>query len=184
MKLHFHDDPAAHRAVVAALLLAVLAIVGSLFTGPAVADTIGAHLYTQHVDNRLGAKLNNATIGLYWRAEGGPLDGLTSGVFRNSMDRWSVYAGRTWQTDDQRWALFAGLASGYGKRFGQNECGPGKVDVAWSRCWRGGAAIRPLLAASMRLPITASTAARISLLPSPGQGHAGGVHFSIERALP
>lgn len=115
---------------------------------------LGVHLATVHIG---GHDLEPINPGVYVRTE----SGLTAGVYRNSYGQISTYAGLTLQTDGGRFALTAGAVTGY-----------------------PAAKVMPLLAASVRVPITDTVAARISLLPKPLKGGtAVGVHLSIERSF-
>lgn len=114
--------------------------------------TLGLHLLSAHVQPGYEA----ATVGVYAQAPGG----LTVGALRNSERRLSFYAGRTWQTDDGRWALTAGGITGYRS-----------------------ARLAPLLVPSVRLQLGAGAAARISLIPKPRAGGSSAAHISLEWTL-
>lgn len=118
----------------------------------AQAWVLGAHLLSAHAQPGYEA----ATVGLYARAPGG----MTVGALRNSERSLSLYAGHTWQTADGRWALTAGVISGYSS-----------------------ARLNPLLVPSVRVPLGAAAAARISLIPKPRNGGSSAVHFSVEWRL-
>ena len=110
---------------------------------------IGLHLGTVHVPSTPPCDVN---LGLYVQTT----EGVTLGAYRNSECLRSVYAGVTFETDDGRFALTLGGATGYRT-----------------------APVVPLVVPSVRLPITDSVAARASLLLNP-MGGASGVHLSIE----
>lgn len=138
------------------LLPAALAAALAAPCASAHAATFGAHLHTLHLGAQ-AAGLQDSTPGLYMRTDAG----LTLGHYRNSHGRPSSYAGWTWQTADQRFALTAGVVTGYAAR-----------------------RYAPLLVPSLRLPLTHSTALRIAYLPKPPKyGSAAGVHFSVETEL-
>lgn len=128
------------------LILAALA----LWACPAAAQPwqLGLHLATAH--QRGGYE--DATPGLYARDP----SGLTFGLLRNSMGRTSLYAAQTWQTDSRRWALTAGVISGYPR-----------------------APLVPLLSASARVELGAGRALRLALLPKPPGGSAA-LHLAFE----
>ena len=120
---------------------------------PAHALTFGAHLHTAHLGAQAG-QMQDSTPGLYLRTDAG----LTLGHYRNSHGRPSSYAAWTWQTADQRFALTAGVVTGYPAR-----------------------RYSPLLVPSVRFALTDSLAARIAYIPKPPRyGSAAGVHFAIE----
>lgn len=73
--------------------------------GTAGAGTLGAHLASLHFPQ---ADFNNFNPGVYYRSEAG----WTTGVYRNSLKRGTVYAGYTWQVGPA--ALTAGAITGYG----------------------------------------------------------------------
>ncbi len=116
--------------------------------------TAGLHLATAHFSDHPTTQLRAETPGLYLRLA----SGATVGAFRNSYGHGSVYAGYTWETADRRFALLAGAVTGY-----------------------SAARVMPLLAPSVRLPITSSAALRIALLPKPVRGgHSAALHLATE----
>ncbi|UDF33527.1 UNVERIFIED_ORG: hypothetical protein LHJ69_12930 [Shinella sp. XGS7] len=112
---------------------------------------LGAHLASAHARGGYEA----ATVGVYARAP----DGLTLGLLRNSERRASLYLAHTWETRDQRWALSAGVITGY-----------------------RGAAVSPLVVPSLRLPLPGQGAAalRLSLIPKARAGGSSALHLSAE----
>jgi len=146
--------------------LAAIALFALAMLPDAQALTIGAHLHTVH----FGANANqmqDRTPGLYLRTD----NGFTLGHYRNSHGHPSTYAGWTWETDNQRFALTAGLVNGYGATPHERR------------------RLLPLLVPSMRLPLSAleapgreTWAARIAYVPKPPRiGAAHGLHFTLER---
>lgn len=112
---------------------------------------IGLHVTTAHFDAAPGATLQDRNPGVYVRAD----SGLTLGAYRNSIGRDSVHAGWTWETSDRRWALTAGVVSGY--------------DLS---------RVGPLLVPSVRLgPV------RLSYLAKARRDGSQGVHLSLEKQL-
>lgn len=111
---------------------------------------VGLHLLTQHVGPS-ASEYRTDTPGVYVRCP----SGLTAGVLSNSIGRAGAYLAYT--TSVGPIDLTAGGIAGY-----------------------RGAAIRPLLTASYSVPLTSSSAMRLTLLPRPRQGGAGGLHFSVE----
>lgn len=115
---------------------------------------LGAHLASAHARGGYEA----ATVGLYARAP----DGLTLGLLRNSEGRASVYAAHTWESDDRRWALTAGLIAGY-----------------------RAAPVSPLVVPSLRFPIgrdlDQGPALRLAWIPKPRhEGGSSALHIAIE----
>lgn len=115
---------------------------------------LGAHLASAHARGGYEA----ATLGLYARAP----DGLTLGLLRNSEARASLYVAHTWQCPDRRWALTAGLITGY-----------------------QASSVSPLLVPSLRLPLAHDPehgpALRLALIPKPRhQGGSSALHIAIE----
>lgn len=164
---------ATSAAQIGLMLLAMA--VGSALQRPPAAQTVGLHLGTAHATPTYtvtGRVLDPQTLqpigtyerrrrfegrnpGVYVRLDGG----ATLGVLRNSYGTTSAYAGWTWQTDADRYAITLGVITGY----------PGR-------------AVAPLVVPSVRIGLTDATSARLSLLPRPpgGDGSAG-LHLSLER---
>ncbi len=142
------------RPFSAATAAAALAALAALLAAPvAQAITIGAHLHTTHLGPHGGA-LRDSTPGLYLRTDAG----LTLGHYLNSYGRQSTYAGWTWQTADRRFALTAGVVTGYSAR-----------------------RYAPLIVPSVRFEITDAVAARLAFIPKPPRyGTAAGVHLGLE----
>lgn len=92
------------RAVL--VLLLVLAAPARAADTPTPKDTLGIHLFSQHLP---AANYNNVNPGLYYRLAEGPV----MGAYRNSVRRTSVYAGYTWQWG--RFDLTTGAVTGYAK---------------------------------------------------------------------
>lgn len=65
---------------------------------------VGVHVYTAHFTAH---ELQNVNVGAYYIAP----NGTTVGIYRNSYDRPSAYAGYTWQAG--RWGMMVGAATGY-----------------------------------------------------------------------
>lgn len=74
-----------HPATLAAALVLMAAA-----TPCAMAGTIGLHIGSRHIPAK---NYNNANLGIYYRTDAG----WTAGIYRNSLDRTSVYAGYTWK---------------------------------------------------------------------------------------
>lgn len=156
------------------------------FSAPAAkAQTIGAHLTTAHVghvtepyfvtrtecvttkkgknvctkhreDTERRTHLNGFNPGLYVRIDEGQLEGLTLGLYRNSLGRPSTYAAWTFETESKRYGFTVGAVSGYDRR------------------------VEPMFAPSARFGLGDGGFVRLSLLP---QRSAVGVHLSLERSL-
>lgn len=145
--------------------------------------TLGVHLASVHVPARDGQQ--NVNPGIYLRTE----DGLTAGLYRNTLSRTSAYLGLT--ADAGPFSLTAGLISGYQTKRRGATCAEAKVTVRRDigQCWidegysRG--AVTPFLAPSVRLPLADQWAGRLTYLPSIGDtNRSSAVHFSIERTFP
>jgi len=104
--------------------------------------------------------------------------GWAAGAYRNSLGRASAWAGHRFETADGRFAQLVGAATGYGRRTGPGECATGRKHSHADPCWRGGAALMPMLAPSVCLG-DGPTVARLSYLPKVGQG-AHAIHLSLE----
>lgn len=74
---------------------------------------LGLHLLTAHS----APGYESQTPGIYVRHE----SGATAGLYRNSIGRNSAYAGWTFETEDKRYALTAGVVSGYQRKCVQSE---------------------------------------------------------------
>jgi hypothetical protein len=115
---------------------------------------MGVHIATSHHGND---ELNSSNPGVYVRHE----SCATAGAFRNSYDRWSAYAGCSWQTSNKVFGLTVGAVTGY-----------------------PAARVMALVVPSVRMPIAGGFAARISYIPKPiKSGTASGFHLSIETEL-
>lgn len=66
------------------------ALVLMVATPCVMAGTIGLHIGSRHIPEK---NYNNANPGIYYRTDAG----WTAGIYRNSLDRTSVYAGYTWK---------------------------------------------------------------------------------------
>ncbi len=120
--------------------LAVLCLLGD-----AKAQVIGVHIATYHDSG----KWSDFNPGVYVRTE----DGLTAGIYRNSIRKTSVHAGYTWSRP-HAWgdvSLTAGVVTGYAQTLG------------------------PLLVPSVRVGNL-----RLTLLPKSSPKGATGLHLSTE----
>lgn len=152
-----------HATVAIALLLATAAH----------AQTFGLHLASVHLPAR--PDQNNVNPGFYLKTE----DGLTVGIYRNTLRRTSVYAGLTAEAGP--FALTLGVTSGYQKKRRAVSCE--SINMKGNHCWwdtgssRG--ALQPFLSPSVRLPQVAGITPRISFMP--GFGVSSNVlHLSVE----
>lgn len=133
--------------------LASLLLIAACSAAAEPAWQLGLHVASAH--ERGGYE--SSTPGLYLRAP----SGATLGLLRNSQGRSSAYAAHTWQSVDRRWALTAGLVSGYDS-----------------------APVSPLLCASLRQPLGAGRALRLAYIPRPpGKGGSAALHLSLEADL-
>jgi hypothetical protein len=124
---------------------------------------VGVHLASMHseptypcdVDVTGRCHYNNTNPGLYVRFS----SGFTAGVYDNSYHDVSAYAGWTWQTADERFAVTAGGAVGYRRM-----------------------PVMPVIIPSMRIPLDDHWSARLSVVPKPSIPLRLAVaHLSIER---
>lgn len=137
------------RRFIAAALLAVSGAAGAQ-------TTIGVHLGSHHWPDL--PAYSNANPGIYVRTA----EGWTAGVYRNSLRRTSVYAGRTFGTDVRGFelALTVGAISGYDR----------KVPVL----------VVPSVATP---PLVAGVRARIAVIPRAEKQGAAVIHLSAERSF-
>lgn len=129
------------HAILAALLVCAM---------PVKADTFGVHLYTAHWTN----KHNNNNTGLYYKTD----TGLIAGMYKNSYNRPSVYAG--FVVNSGPFEIVGGLVTGYN-----------------GVCPKVCKTITPMFVPSLALPVKADAVLRLSV-PN-GQG----VHLSLEFTL-
>lgn len=136
---------------------------------------IGLHLASLHSPSPW--KLSGENPGLYLKTE----EGWTAGGYRNSYGRLSLYAGKTFETEDKRWALTVGGISGYQRISGPAACGENEVNTRSHICQRPGTkgAIGPLVIPSVRLGDD-NLALRISYAPKVEKRSAHALHFSLE----
>ncbi len=163
-----------YRCLQIGVVLVGMALGSALQRAPG-AQTLGLHLGTAHSSPTYtvtGPVLDRDTLqpigmytqqrryesfnpGLYLRLD----SGATAGFYRNSYGRWSTYAGWTWQTAGDRFALTVGAVTGYPTR-----------------------SVSPLIVPSVRFDLAGATSARLSLLPkTPGTAESTGLHLSLER---
>ena len=111
---------------------------------------LGLHLLTWHS----APGFRSETFGMYVRSP----DGWTAGGYNNSIGARSLYIGKTFETESRRFALTAGVVTGYGR-------------------------VMPMVVPSIRFD-AGSFAVRAALIPPvPGRIGAAAVHFAIEKAL-
>lgn len=108
-------------------------------------------------------------------------NGATLGAYRNSYGRASVYAGWTFRTEGDRFALTVGAVTGYG-RFPTSPVWPGE-DGQNYRTYHSGQDVEPLIVPSVRFGLTDSTSLRVGLLARPVKDGAAALHFAIETRL-
>jgi len=142
------------RSILTAIALASLASLAQAQT------TVGIHLISHHFPQR--DYQHNVNPGVYVRTE----NGFTAGVYRNTLNRTSVYAGLTLErslTDSISVAITGGAITGYRK----DANGYGFSNGALS----------PMLAPSIRWGY-----ARVSFIPGIGVTSSV-VHLSLETTL-
>lgn len=151
---------------------------------------IGLHLVSAHVPD--DQYMHNSNPGIYFRTE----SGWTAGVYRNSLQRTSVYGGFTFTTDVVEalpLSLTVGAVSGYQRGKAYVEC-PKNVVVTsadGARCYRiegySSHAVSFLLAPSVSFPAAErwiGAVPRLSYMPRLGAGNNASVfHLSVEKAF-
>lgn len=111
---------------------------------------IGVHLLSGHS----AGGFESVTPGIYAVTP----EGTTAGILRNSEKRLSLYVGKTYETEDRRWALTVGGITGYTST-----------------------PLVPLAVPSFRLKVSDQAAWRLSFLPrAPKVGTSAAVHLSLE----
>lgn len=124
-------------------------LIASLIAATPV-TTLGVNLGSWH--DQPG--FNNVNPGVYVVHR----SGWAGGVLRNSHHKDSFWAGRVFNTADNKWALTVGGITGY-------PSGP----------------VSPLATLSRRVELSAGYALRVHLLPKPPiKGGSAAVHFSLE----
>jgi hypothetical protein len=120
-------------------------------------QSLGVHTVSAH--SASGYNGSNPGIYLHWRG------GVTIGAFHNSYRRGSAYAAWLWHADDAgRFGVLLGAATGYGST---SESMP----------------LAPIVAPTLRVPISTTASARVSLFPDPRKGAVQALHLSFEWAL-
>lgn len=156
-----------------------IALAALLLAGSAQAQTVGLHLGSVHVPRR--ADQQDFNPGFYFKAE----DGLTAGIYRNTIGRTSVYAGYT--ADAGPFSLTAGLITGY-----QHHANcitawiggpPAKLGQVCGTSRGSQGAVTAFLNPSMRLPIVLGLTPRLTLVPPWCRGDVTTLHLSIERGF-
>jgi hypothetical protein len=123
---------------------------------------VGLHLLSLHSpscwENDWGrcVEYNKPTSGIYARAP----NGFSFGAITNSYRRASGYAGWTWQTDDERFALTVAGLSGYPRR-----------------------GVQLMVMPSVKMDLPGRWALRLGASPRAEKGGAALVHLSVERRL-
>lgn len=132
--------------------------------------TVGLHIASAHFPAR--EYHNNTNPGIYAIA-----DGWTAGVYRNTLRRTSIYAGKQWAWDTAYGepAVTLGVVSGYDKR--TVPCGDWHRKQGWTgQCSFGvsNAKIIPMIAPSWKIKST-----RIWYMPGVGNSSSV-IHVSVE----
>lgn len=120
----------------------------------ACACVLGLHLASAHSTGGY----HSDTVGVYLRADGAAMDGMTGGVLRNSVGRTSFYLGQTWQTRGGGLALTVGAITGYPAQ-----------------------AVSPLVVPSTRWALGQGVALRLAYIPKPPRDRAASaLHLALE----
>lgn len=139
---------------------------------------IGVHLLSAHVPNEDGMK--NTNPGIYFRTE----DGITGGIYKNTLGRTSAYAGYTFTSGPV--SLTVGAVSGYSIERRERPCNDRRANVKneGSRCYQeeGGSRNRlaPMIAPSINGPDFAGISPRLTYLPKLGANRYNVLHLSLE----
>lgn len=154
----------------------VFALLLCFVFGTVHAQTIGLHLASIHAPARDFHR--NTNPGVYVITD----NGLTFGVYRNTLGRTSVYAGVT--IDSGPFSLTVGATTGYQKRAEHGKCYDGVPDLGLG-CDNvmgvSNGVLLPVVSPSIRLPAVAGITPRISYIPSLGAGSSSAFHLSVER---
>jgi hypothetical protein len=136
--------------------------------------TIGLHLVSVHVP---GAGLQDINPGIYVYDRAG----FTAGVFRNSVDRTSVYAG--WSYDVTPFKFTVGAITGYQRRRICTQVMTASGPVADCAPYGGGTThpISPFVSPSVALPSVLGIVPRISVMPA-WLGGSTAFHLSVEKS--
>ena len=140
---------------------------------------LGLHLMSAHIPATSGD--NNFNLGVYAKTA----EGWTAGAYRNTLNRNSVYFGKTWAHGPA--SLTVAAVTGYQARWSPVTCESiGHPD--WTDCWHQSAgsrgAVTLLVTPSLALPAIGDFTPRLSYIPKvPGLTPAHVLHFSIERPL-
>lgn len=151
------------------------------------ASTFGLHLLSTHIPD--GPGLNNQNAGAYVRFD----NGLTTGGYRNTINRNSFYLGYT--AESGPFSLTVGGITGYQKQRRPVSCieFEGTIKPRARNCWyevgRTNAVVAPMIVPSVALPAFNGAngqqiTPRLSFMPGIGKGSGGSViHLSIEAKL-
>lgn len=152
----------------------LIAIAAVLAAGAAHADlapaVVGFHMVSHHTNSGRehtirGQEWNNVNPGIYARWA----NGFTAGLYENSLRETTTYAGWTWQTPGEMFALTAGVATGYGtpKLETREWACPTAVRPDW-KCrqgvWFYDKKPVPLVAPSVRFALNDKAAVRLTVL--------------------
>jgi hypothetical protein len=140
---------------------------------------LGLHLISHHAPAR--EDYNNTNPGIYARTP----DGWTVGIYRNSFNRTSVYAGKAWTASWPRGdaSFLLGAVSGYQRELIPDSCQ--RENVRWGHhrqnCFREvGFSSSPLTL--LAVPSLRYEFVRLSWLPRVGH-EASVLHLSVERGF-
>lgn len=145
---------------------------------------VGLHLLSLHTaasyttetnnvgDERASASYRTLTPGVYLRTQAG----FTAGAYHNSIGKPSFYAGWSFATDDDRFALTLGAVTGY-RRTVHRRWG---TYVDRHETAQVGSTVQPLVVPSVKVDLTDAWAARLSYVPRPDKGETSVFHLSIE----
>jgi hypothetical protein len=134
--------------------------------------TIGLHLVSAHVPAQDWH--NNVNPGVYVTTP----DGYTAGVYRNTLDRTTFYAGRAFTYG--AFSLALGVASGYQRIEYTGACKAGGIGTPRKPCYEGFSrgALSPMIVPSAKLgPV------RLSFVPGFANVGSSVFHLSVEHTF-
>jgi hypothetical protein len=143
-------------------------------------ERVGVNLYSQHAP-AMRALYHDNTPGVYAVTA----DGWGAGVYRNSVQRISVHADRTWQLIGPVSATL-GVVSGYRRHWVAVDCaGAGRPELTDCHMWdtRSKTELRPFGTLSIAGPSLAGATPRLSWIPPIGGKNAQVLHLSAEWRL-
>lgn len=138
----------------------LILVLAAMAASSAHATTFGLHLGSIHAPSESYQK--NFNPGVYVRTD----EGITAGVYHNTLGRVTVYAGGTLEYGP--FGVMAGVATGY------------KPKVIDGKTYGSGRALTPVLAFSLSLPVIATITPKLIYIPAFEKSPAV-FHLAIEK---